>query len=632
VSVRIAGTRPAGAVTTVEADETDRFGWLPAAALTASIGLLVVAFAYTAARQGQAVGGLLFWVGVLAIIVPVAIRLLGHGARRFERVGLVVLLGMALYGVKLLHDPTSFTFFDEFHHWATVEDIVRTGRLFERNNILPTSPYYPGLEILAAALMSFGLPLFEAGVLVVGVARLLFCVALFLFYERAGASVRVASIATMIYMANPGFVFFDAQFAYESLALPIAALVLFVVARRDRAPGRSGVALTTVILIGIAAVTVTHHITALALAAFLALWSIVAALLDRMGHRTGTGPAGPALMAITASVAWMLYVSVVTVGYLAPAFEGAMSEVVRLMTGDSAGRELFRAAGSQVPPAWEPVASYLSVAILLVALSIGLFAIRRHHRFEVLYVTLGVGALAYPASLASRLTERGAEIAARTSEFIFVALGFVTALAIVALGAAWRRRRGRMPTFLDRRPTPLLAAGVIAIFVGGVILALPAWARLPGPYLVAADPRSVEPEGISAAAWMRRTLGTENRVMTDRTNRALLATYGDQHPISAVGDQVNVKAAYFSTLLERDQLEILRRAGVRYVLADLRLATALPTVGVYVERGELLSGPHLRPMDLQALTKYDDEPLASRVFDSGSIRIYDIGELIDALE
>ncbi len=69
----------------------------------------------------------------------------------------MVLVGLALYGVKVLGAPSSFVMFDEFLHWATLDDIVVTGRLFTPNNILLASPYYPGLEIASDLLVRSGL-------------------------------------------------------------------------------------------------------------------------------------------------------------------------------------------------------------------------------------------------------------------------------------------------------------------------------------------------------------------------------------------------------------------------------------------------------------------------------------------
>jgi hypothetical protein len=163
------------------------------------------------------------------------------------------------------------------------------------------------------------------------------------------------------------------------------------------------------------------------------------------------------------------------------------------------------------------------------------------------------------------------------------------------------------------------------------VLALPAWARIPGPYLVSADPRSVEPIGIHAATWMLDELGPENRLMTDRTNRVLTKAYGLQHPISTVSDQVDLKPAYFETGLGADNRALLVLAKVRYMLIDDRMSTSLPYVGVYVERGEAYGVPWTSPVTADVLHKWNVMPNVDRVYDNGAIRIYDLDRLLRGL-
>src|SRR5437016_579491 len=85
------------------------WGWLPALSLLSAFGLLLVALANNGARVGAAWSDVLFWAGLLLLFMPAAVRLIAPAAERPERIGLVALLGMSLYLVKLLHSPLSFT-------------------------------------------------------------------------------------------------------------------------------------------------------------------------------------------------------------------------------------------------------------------------------------------------------------------------------------------------------------------------------------------------------------------------------------------------------------------------------------------------------------------------------------------
>lgn len=616
-------------------------GLFPPIALVASIGLMIMAGADTASRLGWPAGSLLFWVGFLAILLPVIVRLLSRVPARTERIALLLLLGLSLYLVKLLASPGSFVLFDEFLHWKTLNDILATGHLFAHNNVLPASPYYPGLEIATSPIVQAGASVWTAGALVVGAGRLLLVLSLFLCVERATSSARVAGVAGLVYMANPSFLFFDTQFAYESLALPLALFVLYCVLRRGKSLWSGSTSMTVVILIGIACVVVTHHVTAILLGVFLSTWAIVSLVVNGLvtwrGARGTPSPGasigetgslgsvdsgaliGPALICITATVAWMLYVASVTVGYLAPAFAGALGQVVNLIQGEDAGRELFRAASGVSAPIEDQLLGYASVLVLLVGLVLGVVALWRGWLRRPLAVCLALVGLAYPATLAARFTPIGAELSARSSEFVFLGLGFMAAIGLLAVLDSSRLRKQGLR---------LTVAAVLVASAGGVVLGVPWWARLPGPYLVAADPRSVEPIGIDTALWMAATLGPENRIMTDRTNRLLTLTYGGQHPISGLGDQIDIKPAYFDTVLTEDDRLILAQGHVRYVLVDLRLPSSLPYTGVYNDRGEVATNNWTTPMPAAALEKWDSMPGVDLIYDSGAIRIYDVLALL----
>ena len=154
-----------------------------------------------------------FFFGLLLIFIPDLLRLLSPAPSRLERMGLLIVTGICFYLVEFMGSPLHFTSFDEFLHWRTADDILRTGHLFSVNSMLPVSPYYPGLEIVTNAVSSMtGLSTFYASISVVMASRLLMVLALFLLYEQISSSTRLASIGLLIYMTNPHFLFFDVIF------------------------------------------------------------------------------------------------------------------------------------------------------------------------------------------------------------------------------------------------------------------------------------------------------------------------------------------------------------------------------------------------------------------------------------
>ena len=153
---------------------------------------------------------------------------------------------------------------------------------------------------------------------------------------------------------------------------------------------------------------------------------------------------------------------------------------------------------------------------------------------------------------------------------------------------------------------------------------------MPGPYLVSADNRSVEPQGIQDALWTYSHLSTNNRVATDRINSLLMSVYGRQYAVTHLADNVNVSSLFLDPSVSLSDTQLMQTAHIRYLVVDLRLSTATPLVGVYFESGEPDAGQYTKPLPLSSLTKFDTVPQLNREFDSGSIVIYDVKELTDA--
>jgi hypothetical protein len=314
-----------------------------------------------------------------------------------------------------------------------------------------------------------------------------------------------------------------------------------------------------------------------------------------------------------------VYAATLTAKYLFPQLGGSLTQLIQLIAGEAAGRELFRSPAGQVSPLWERVAGYAAVVLILLGLPFGLRQIWWRQRDSALALTLAAGALAYPVSLAMRLTERGAEASNRGAAFLFVAIAFVLASWVVE--QPFSRRLGQ-------KWLPAACAWSAIIFLGGVTVGWPPpWARMPGPYLPAADTRSIEREGVLAAEWSRAYLGPDNRLIADRTNRLLMGAYGEQRPVTGYADKVKISRVFLAPELGPAERQILRAGRVRYVVVDRRLSDGLPSAGVYFERGEIEGDRHTAPIDPAALAKFDDLPGVTRLFDSGDIVIYDVAGL-----
>jgi hypothetical protein len=608
-----------------------RLGAAPLLALVVAAGLSLVGAGNTAARLGEAGGEELFWAGLLAIYLPLTLRLFGRSASREERLALVLLLGIGLYLVKVLHSPDGFALHDEFASWRGVWDLERSGRLFTANPLIGNFSVYPGMTAATAALSQLsGLSVFVSALVLIGVARVTMVVALFLILERASGSSRVAGIAIAVYACNPSILYFDSQFGYESLALALAPALLLVVMRgsgfdrRPRLPPRAG-SLAAIALLA-AALVVTHHLTAYAMVAFLALWSGMIVLVERRSplvqlRRLRAGPAlGCAVLGAMAA-GWFAFVSGgATQDELGGVFASAASSAVDLILGGSGAKTLFRAGNGEVDPLLVRLLGLASVGILVLVIPLGVWRVWHSERRRPLSLSLAVVALLYPVTLVPRLTEAGSEISQRASEFVFVGVGFVAALLFVHLTAAGGRVRSGAYSLLAT-----LLAGLV--FVGGVILGESPVTRQPGPFEVGAGSRSIGAEGLAAARFAASYLPRDSRILVDAPNGLLLGSYGHLDPVLGSIRGISVTRVFFNRGFDAAARTVIVRDAIDYVVVDRRLSTALPVNGHYYERGEPGAFERTEPVSRAALAKFERVGGVGKVFDNGPIAIYDTSGL-----
>jgi hypothetical protein len=233
----------------------------------------------------------------------------------------------------------------------------------------------------------------------------------------------------------------------------------------------------------------------------------------------------------------------------------------------------------------------------------------------------------------------------------------------------------------------VLAGAATVMVIGGFLIGWPIWGRFPGPFVISADSRSVDAEGIAAAEWSLDEIGPNNREVADRSQRLLQGTYGLQQAVTGYGNtyidnnqsaalsscpnlallneantncvSVDSKALIITPNLGSSEQAVAFDGNVRYVVFDRRIFAGLPASGIYVERGEVnrnggavdLTDPDQAPparvagppgsgpgptqqAQIQAhqdrLDKWDGGPNVpgmagvDRIYDSGDIQVYDV--------
>ena len=401
---------------------TPALGYLPEIFLGSTFGLLFIALAFSRTYAGTSFVNWFFWLGLLLIFLPTAYRLASISVSHQERISLVIILGLSLYLVKVMHSPFMFTFSDELLHFRNAENILQSNYLFGKNPILPVSALYPGLEIVTTAIASLsGLSLFSSGLIVIGLARLIIIISLFLLFEQISHSSRVAGLAVLLYMANSNFLYWSAQFSYESLSLPLGILALFALSKRgvihDKKSKRG---LTFLILILIIVIPVTHHMTSYALIAFLIVLSAISSLTQAITKIRQPNTWGLAFASVGLTLGWLFWVAHPTTNYLYQIFKGAFNSAMHLVTTQETGRVLFTSTTGVVAPLWERLVGISSVLIIILGILSGLIAIWKSNRTNSYMIVLAGVATLYFITLGLRFTGGGWEIANRSSEFLFV--------------------------------------------------------------------------------------------------------------------------------------------------------------------------------------------------------------------
>lgn len=583
-------------------------------ALITALGVLVVAIAYTAGRHGYSdskVADYGYWAGQALIFVPASIRLLTRrGSTEAGTVTAIIGLTVAQYLCKLCYSPLSFTYSDELSHWRTAENILLTGKLFTPNYALPISPQYPGLEEVTTALVQIsGLSLFTAGVIVAGVAHLLFAVTLYLLFRNIGRSRRLAGIAVLVYSTNPGLAYFDSLFAYQTLALAFMGVVLVAAWRLTGAESsgdRTGWAV--IAMVGIVATVVTHHVTSYILTATLVL--VAAASVLARDRRSAARSGALALWAVIVVAGWLIFASPQTVSYLLSPVEGVADSFRALLAGSHSGAS--GGATAVQSPFSQEVIEGAAVLLLSCLLPVGWWQVWKHFRGQSWILALTLGSLTWYAILAIRLAAAdGSELSGRAASFVYVPAAF-----IAALGFRWlidRAPRLRASAFLGAS-----LAGVLLMSIDGVVSGWPpSWERLPGPHQVGGVERSIGPEEIAVGNWLATALGPGNGIDADLGNDPMVGTYGNQIPV--LGDASLYLSSAYTQAIEREALS----QGVQYVLADLRLTKQLPVMGQYFAT-DPNTGNYTHPLPLVDMSKFNDAPGVTRIFDSGDIVIYDL--------
>jgi hypothetical protein len=583
--------------------------------LIVAIGVFVSSMGYGAGRAGDGPnsgsGIVLYWLGQALILVPIGGRLLSR--RQLSNGGIITLitvLTVAEYLLKCNYDPLGFAFNDEFLHWRGTTNMLQSGKLFELNYGLPIGTHYPGIEEVTSALISAtGLSVFEAGLIVAGVAHLLFVLFLYLAFVAAIRSHRIAGIAILIYFSAPSLTSFNSMFIYETLALAFLGMCIVAGLRsaieKSMSDRRRWFA---VAVLCIFSTVITHHVTSYMLTAFLALVAIASRITG--SRNTAARFALLALISLLSVVAWIAFIARDTISYFSPTVVGMADSLKNLTNGGSSG-----AASTSSSPFVNLALGAVGLLAVTALIAVGSWQAWKRHRRHPWIMGMMIGSIVgWIAYLGIRLgTADGQELAGRAATYIYIPMSVIAALALTKLVSSGPMRR------LGAVATTAVVAAVVALLIDGLANGWPPfWERLPGPHQVASFESSVDPQEVAISNWSLAELGPGNVIASDQGIYPVLIGYGDQNP------QQIVTFLYATPTWTKPVANEAAGLNFQYVETDTRLTKSLPPAGNYFT--DQLQGA-TSTIPLANLTKYNHIEGVARVYDDGTINFYDLVSL-----
>jgi hypothetical protein len=568
--------------------------------------LLVSAFDPGLPTTGQSVR---FWLGLILSLSAAAAVALRRGGREWERVVALASLGALTYLPYLLRSPGHPIFSDDLYHQQSLRLIAESGHTDLPVTRFPIPGQFPGLELTTLWLHdTTGLGLETLAWVLPLAIHITIPLVVFSAANALGLNGRTAFMAAVLYIGNKAFVFFHSVYSYETLGILffLTAWALVAACARDRAFTHRYAPLILVVL---AAVTVTHHMSALMAGLGFVGLAIVTGILYR---RAAVDAALLAVAGILLLNDWLVLHATKASEYLSAAFTARIGALIDTLKNEGQGtRKLF---GQQA--LWQPeqYVAYVYPLLVFALCGAGVFLLlrrRRRRALEPMLLSLMIFGPVLWATTAPAVITGASELAYRAWPYLFLGVAIYGALALRALDRLAR-------VSLVARRAAVIAALVLVV-AGGVVVGDNPGGRFPREKpATAAGPEAVTTDVISAARWLSRSAGRHNRFAADNGSELVFSTYGDQEPVG-YGNWLP-----FIAKTPTDVAHRLQELRASYLVVDRRISRLPARYGYYFGQEELFSPRTLypQPFPRAQLAKLDRVSTLNRIYDNGNITIY----------
>jgi hypothetical protein len=584
---------------------------LPVVLVGTAVGTLLIAIGFAGSRAGDSWAAWPFWIGWVLSTVLLGLAITSPTLSTRGRVAVVLFEAAQQSFVRWMYSPLSFTFPDELSHWRTAVDILQFHHLFHENPRLQVSPVFPGLEEVATSLVSLThISLFAAGTIVVATSHIALSAAAFYLFRRVSGSALIGGIAAFAFALNPLHAGFDSMFIYQAPALLLGMVAFETALEEPAAQGARSRVAVALALICLAALVVTHHLTAAVFIVALAVVGVLMAIQNGFG-----APAkrllGLALAGFLMATIWVIAEAGGALSYLGTPLGNTISGVLHF--GSSAGTVALPASSQGNSGDWLTILATILTAILV---AVGFWILWRRPWSTagrtVLARTFALCALSYYGVLLVRqFAANGAELSGRllvfAALFTSVSIGFALVYGLP------------VRTSLRRYGRPAAVAALLVIFLGAKMSGWPApWEQLPGSFHAAAFESGIDKANEEAVKWFGSAVGPDRRVVCDASTCALATAYAEAVPIANEGE------LYYSPTMTPELLRTIHGRGLEYIIVDDRLSDEKPISGHFFHSTSAEAGTADEPVPKAGLTKFKDVPGIALIYDNGPIQIYDL--------
>jgi hypothetical protein len=493
----------------------------------------------------------LFWAGMACMFVPLWLVALSRAPEPTVLVS-IALVGLCSYLPAFLRAPTRPVFGDALGHYLSVENTLRTGDLFTPNPVVPVAAYYPGLHALTAALVKMsGASIWHVAITLLALLHISSLLGIYSISLTLSNSKRGSAMAATIYGISPQFQFFDSQFAYESLAVPLLIWTIVLVLYRQKANhGRYSPNLLLASAFLGACCVVTHHVTSYVLVLTLVLIGVSQLVVG--DRRRAHSSLGIGLLLGLLAIGWVALTKAPVIPYLdffpRTAFD-AIGPIFHKLLGEStsatvsvggspapATRSLF---GGSTLPLYEHYAAFAVQVIAFAASATAVWRLGHWHWHSGALLALVLLAVSYFLFLPLRLNLTGEQGAGRVSTYQWIGIAIVVAVGLVAeppTGSVGRHTTKRPHPFrktVRNSPwAPAIATVVLFVsLVGNYGASVDAGFQFPGAFqLGSSDGRDTPLEAVTLAERFLAAEGPGRTIVTDGATGRIFETYAYTQP------------------------------------------------------------------------------------------------------